>query len=158
MHCNRALRNCAFCDDSCATARAAAAQQPAAKLREETFALRLKLFSKTLMSAFMLLASMFVAAEAYTIREVLESNSLTTCPPAGKCADLMNTWCNDKTNCPNPGTKYALFDRNKQSATAMWRCYSDSTLNADHTQYVKGDLYCTRCVLGLLYYKQTKWK
>jgi hypothetical protein len=68
-------------------------------------------------------------------------------PPPPNCSNVMNSWCNDKANCPNAGKlKIALFDLAANSDPAHWRCYDVSCVNANHSRYLGPPCsdYCTR--------------
>eukprot|EP00040_Diaphanoeca_grandis_P044672 m.13213 g.13213 ORF g.13213 m.13213 type:complete len:443 (-) comp9635_c0_seq1:135-1463(-) len=69
---------------------------------------------------------------------------------ADKCTSVLDTWCNNVTNCPNvqgcgKGQQfYALDGPASHDPESAWRCYAASNLNTNHTAYVSGTCYCSR--------------
>ena len=71
------------------------------------------------------------------------------CEPPPACRKMMNDWCNNPGNCPNPlcagcATKVALNDTNVGGGRSQYRCYDPSTLDGSNSSYVTGKNYCTR--------------
>ena len=97
------------------------------------------------------LASFFVS----TILPLVAAISSTYTQPTAKCLAKADAWCSDsssKGGCPHTkvggcaaGQKmYALHSTGEGRHSPQWRCYANSTLNANHTKYVHGTCYCTR--------------